>query len=381
MNLPHGRAWPVTTNSMAIQRKDAMNLKFTVIAVAASLVLTACGGGGGSSPTPTPAPAPAPTPAPTPTPTPTPVVLAAVTQTATTPAYPSSSHELGVFTALASFRAALGLGPLNQDARIDIAAKNHSYYMTLTFTGLTAHHEEVGKPGFTGVLPVDRMIAAGYPATDGTEGIGFTGPENLGAGIIEGLASTVYHRVGLMDQEFTDIGIAPSVQPNFDGSGSRPTYINIGVTAAKKQNTSGDYVGFYPVNGQTGVGVTHAAESPNPFSDVEKTAASFCAKTSYPIHLASQKSTKLGVTSFTVTEDGQSTPLAVRLVTSTSDKAGLVPQNTAFVVGTSPFKLNTRYHVKFVGTATGAATGAPGGVLTIEKAWSFTTNATPYRCK
>jgi uncharacterized protein YkwD len=354
-----------------------MNFKITAMAVAASLVLTACGGGGGSSPTPTPTPAPTPTP----TPTPAPVVLAAVTQTAMPPAYPITSHEMGVFTALAAFRAALGLGPLNQDARIDIAAKNHSDYIAVTFTGLTPHHEEPGKPGFTGVLPVDRMIAAGYPAVDGTEGIGFTGPENLGAGIIEGLVSTVYHRVGLMDQTFTDVGIAPSVQPAFDGSGSRPTYIDIGVTAAKKQNTSGDYIGFYPVNGQSGVGVTHAAETPNPFSDLDGTADSFCAKTSYPIHLASQKSTKLSVTSFTVTEDGQTTPLAVRLMTSTSDKVGIIPQHAAFIVGMAPFKLSTKYNVRFVGTATGAVTGAPGGVLNIDKAWSFTTNATPYRCK
>ena len=355
-----------------------MNLKFTAVAVAASLVLTACGGGGASSPTQTPAPTSTPTP--TPTPTPAPVVLAAATQTATTPAYPSSSHEMGVFTALASFRTALGLGPLKQNAKIDIAAKNHSDYMTITFTGLTPHHEELGKPGFTGVLPVDRMIAAGYPATDGTEVIGFTGPENLGAGIIEGLASTVYHRVGLMDQEFTDVGIAPSVQPNFDGSGGRPTYIDIGVATAK-QNVRGDYVGFYPVSGQIGVGVTHAAESPNPFSDVENTAASFCAKTSYPIHVASQQSTTLTVTTFTVTEEGQSAPLAARLLTSTSDKTGLIPQSVAFLVGTAPFKLSTKYNVKFVGTATGPATGTAAGVLSIDKSWSFTTNATPYRCK
>lgn len=357
-----------------------MQNKFALtIAATLSLTLAGCGGGGGSSApvggpvasNPTPV-----VPTPTPTPTPAPVVLAPTTQPAAEPTYTASSQQRRAFDALAAFRTSLNLGPVNQNTKIDMAAQNHSDYVATNNGGATPHDEEAGKPGFTGVTVMDRLATAGYAATAAGEVIGWTGANADATEVIEGLAATVYHRAILMNQQWTDVGIAPPV----NGDNGRPAYIDFG-TLTFKQNVAGDYVGVYPANGQTAVGLTHAPEAPNPFADLDGTAASFCAKTSFPISLMTEASTTLAVTTFTVTEEGQAAPVDVRLLTSATDKTGLLPQYMAFIVGKAPFKASTKYNVTFTGTATGAATGTANGVLTISKSWSFTTAAADYRCQ
>jgi uncharacterized protein YkwD len=356
---------------MEIQMKN----KFAMtIAATLSLSLVGCGGGGSGSPTSAAAPvATNPTPAPTTAPAPAPVTLAATTQATVAPTYVAASQQMRAFNALAAFRTSLNLGPVNQNTKIDMAAQNHSDYVALNNGGATPHDEVAGKPGFTGVTVADRLVSAGYATTTAGEVIGWTGANADAAEVIEGLSATVYHRVLMMTQQWTDVGIAPPVNSDV----GRPAYIDFGYQTTK-QNVAGDYVGVYPANGQTAIGLTHAPESPNPFTDLDGTAASFCAKTSFPISLTTEQSTKLAVTTFTVTQDGQSTPIDVRLVTGSTDTSGLLPQNSAFIVGKVPFKPSTKYNVSFTGTATGSATG---GVLAINKIWSFTTAAQDYRCQ
>lgn len=349
-----------------MQNKFALTLAATL-----SLALVGCGGGGGGSSTQAPTTPPVAT-----NPTPTPTVLAASTQKAVTPTYLAGSQQMSAFTALTAFRTAMALPPVNQSAKIDLAAQAHSDYIAHNNGGATPHTEVAGTPGFTGAAVADRLIAAGYTPTASGEVIGWTGSTGDASEVIEGLSAALYHRILMMSQGWTDLGIAPPV----NGSTGRPAYIDFG-TAAAKQNVAGDYVGVYPANGQTAVGLTHAPEAPNPYADLDGTAASFCAKTSFPITLMSQESTKLAVTSFTVTEAGQTTPLDVRLVTSDSDKSGFVPQYVAAIVGKAPFKPSTTYNVTFTGTATGSATGAADGVLKISKSWTFTTAAKDYRCQ
>ena len=352
----------------------------TTIAATLSIALVGCGGGGGSPASTPVATTPAPVvPTPVPTPTPAPVVLAATTQAAVAPTYMANSQERRAFDALASFRSALNLGPVNQNAKVDLAAKAHSDYVATNNGGATPHDEVVGKPGFTGATVKERLVTAGYAATDAAEVMGWTGAGADAAEVIEGLAATVYHRVIMMNQGWTDLGIAPPVV-SADINATRPAFIDFG-TLTMKQNVAGDYVGVYPASNQTGIALTHAPEAPNPFADIDGTNASFCAKTSYPISLMTQQSTKLAVTSFTVTEEGQSTPIEVRLLTSDTDKTGLLPQYVAFIVGKLPFKASTKYNVKFRGTATGVATGAANGVLNIDTSWSFTTAAKDFRCQ
>lgn len=296
-------------------------------------------------------------------------------QTAATPAYAAGSYSETAFNQLNSFRAAQGLGPLNQNAYIDIAAKNHQDYVRVNVGGTDPHGETAGKPGFTGMTPKDRMIAAGYSAVTASEVIAFSVQyPDPNASAITNLINGLYHRAGMMSQGLTSVGIAPEDTDN-------PLYVDMGFT--KAQINAGDYVGVYPVNGQTGVWLVHSVESPNPFyQEMEMSLANMCAKTSSPVSIASEASTTLNVTSFTITEAGQSTPLDIRLITkatSTQDSTYLT-SNVAFMVGKAPFKANTTYNVHFIGKATGTATGTTNG-LVIDKAWSFTTGSYTRGCK
>ncbi|KQV45132.1 hypothetical protein ASC93_00840 [Massilia sp. Root335] len=263
-----------------------------------------------------------------------------------------------------AFRAIEGLGPVRQNANIDIAAKNHAAYVQTNQSGADAHHEIAGKPGFTGADPGDRVTAAGYASNYTTEVIAFEGIQQTS---VQALLSTVFHRNAMMVQGLTDAGIAP-------GSDSGPTYIDAGYI--KQQKNAGNYVGVFPYDKQTGVPMTHHTESPNPFyQEFEMTQANVCAKTSYPISIATEASTVLKVTSFTVMPEGRSTPLDVRLMTRDSNDQNLqyLSANVAYIVGKAPFTPGTKYIVHFVGTATGTATGSANG-LAIDKTWVFTTD-------
>ncbi|WP_323139987.1 CAP domain-containing protein [Massilia phyllosphaerae] len=338
------------------------------------ITLTACGGGssGGSS---TPVAAnPITSPVTTTPATPVSTAQAAILQDAVAPTYVAGSTADIAFKKINAFRAAQGLGPLNQNANADIAAKNHQAYVALNNSGANGHVEVAGTPGFTGATVKDRLVAAGYPATIAGEVIAFSLEyPNPDTSAVDNLINTVYHRASMMYQGFTAVGVAGEDATN-------PLYMDFGAT--KAQLNAGDYVGVYPANGQTAVWLTHSVESPNPFyQEMDMTQANMCTKTSAPVSLTSEASTTLSVTSFTVTEAGQTTPLDVRLITSatSTQDTTYLGTNVAFVVGKAPFKANTTYNVHFVGKATGAATGSANG-LSIDKLWSFTTGSYKRGC-
>jgi uncharacterized protein YkwD len=343
------------------------------ISISIMLALAGCGGGGGGSSTPVANNPTNPPVAATPT-TPVSTVQAASLQDAVAPAYAAGSSEALAFTKINAFRAGQGLGPLNQNANADIAAKNHQAYVALNISGANPHVEVAGTPGFTGATVTDRLIAAGYPAVIGGEVIAFSLEfPNPDTSAVDNLINSVYHRANMMYQGFTAVGVAGENATN-------PLYMDFGAT--KAQLNAGDYVGVYPANGQTGVWLTHSVEVPNPFyQELEMTQDNMCTKTSSPVSLTSEASTTLSVTSFTATEAGLTTPLDMRLITkatSTQDTTYL-GTNVAFVVGKAPFKANTTYNVHFVGKATGTATGSTAG-LSIDKSWSFTTGSFKRGC-
>ncbi len=137
-------------------------------------------------------------------------------------------------------------------------------------------------------------MAADYQATASTEVIAFRAMQSDPNALpVDNLANTVYHRAGMMYQGMTEVGFAPETS-------NSPLMADIATT--KKQVNAGDYVGVYPANNQTGVWLTHGIESPNPFYlEMEMTQHNMRAKISGPVSLASEASTTLAVTTFTVT--------------------------------------------------------------------------------
>ena len=299
----------------------------------------------------------------------------AALQAAVKPDYPAGSQLEASFNELNAFRAAQGLGPVNQNANIDIAARNHVEYIRINNSGADPHNQTPGKIGFTGVTVQDRLVAAGYAAATSTEVIAFSlQVGNPDASAIDNLVNGLYHRNAMMGQGLTHVGISAE-------SGSSPLLANLG--AIRPQVNAGDYVGVYPADKQTGVYLTHSLESPNPFyQEMEMTVENMCTKTSSPVSVASQESTALSVTSFTVTEEGQATPLDARIITkASSTQDGIyLGKNVAYYVAKMPFKPNTKYNVRFVGKATGDATGAVSG-LSIDKSWSFVTGSYKMFCQ
>lgn len=159
-----------------------------------------------------------------------------------------------------------------------------------------------------------------------------------------------------MYQAPRDIGIAVGAD-QFQTTSEMIGYLVSG------QSNASDYVGIYPTDAQALVPLFAGFESPNPFKDIkDNTSGNVAANTSYPITVSAKEYATLAVTTFTVTEAGQATPLKVRLITNATDS--VIGTWNAMIVGYVPFKANTKYNVSFVGTVNGAS---------VSKAWSFTT--------
>lgn len=325
--------------------------KISAVLIAASL--TACGGGSGGSTTSSPTTPVTNTCSNGATNYPTCNTVALQTSVAT-PTYAATSDELITFNELNGFRKALGLGLLAQSLTLDNAAKNHSNYIAIN--QIFGHVEDGAKPGFTGIYPQDRVAFAGYK-------LGTYGGEVVGVGAapsgIRGLINSIYHRDLLAFQMFTDVGIS------FNSGIYTPVVIDFGATLS--QANASNFTTNYPFDGQTNLPLAMVGEIPNPFPEL--TYNDYSSKTSSPITFYSANGTTLSVTTFTVTQAGQTTPLSVRLLTAATDVNKEVQPNVAHIIGNAPFLANTKYVVNFVGTVNGAS---------ISKTWSFTTGTSVF---
>lgn len=325
----------------------------SVLTCLAASVLVACGGGGGGSTPSVPISNTCANGA-TDYPKCTPPVIPAKLQAATAPTYTIDSRQYSMFTSLNLFRSRVGLGPINQNAALDKAAANHQNYLDVSFkSGDASGHIEVeGRAGFTGVLPINRAVFAGY-SNPGLVG------ENMmadAANGVEFLLTGIYHRQGFMIEGLTDVGIS--------SSDLKGTIFDFGYVTA--QTNASNFVGVYPADKQTGIGLVHGLETPNPF-EFEMTAANLCTKTSYPISIQSQSSTQLSVTSFSVREFGSSSDLPATIFYPSQKD---IYKNNSFLVGSQPFKPFTTYEVHFVGKVSG---GLSDTGFIVDKTWSFTT--------
>ncbi len=335
-------------------------LSYTSIALALSMALSGCGGGGGGGSSTSSAPS-------TPVAPSTPPAVVANLQVAATPTYATTSEEFNYFTAVNAFRSAEGLGPLNQNKYYDIASAAHANYENLNAGTLGASHGEVsGYAGFTGNNPLDRVQAVGGTAfvVEEEEGIADTiGAVGSGAVFASQLINSVYHRAGLIYQGLTEMGVSIGIT-----NAQYTSVSDLGFTT--QQVNAGTYFGVYPTDGLTGVGLHAHPELPDPYP----AGIDVATQTGYPINVASQESTTLTVTTFTVTEQGSTTPLSATLITS-SDPNLTGNNNLAFLVANAAFAPNTTYTVNFVGTITGTATGIANGIP-VNQQWSFTTGTT-----
>ncbi len=118
------------------------------------------------------------------------------------------------------------------------SAKSHADY--LLQHDIIGHYQEEGKVGFSGILPRDRVISAGYKTGMSIENVSShtIGYEKS----IEGLFSAIYHRFGFLDFQVDEIGVGMS-QDSKDSAKTAYVY-NMGVyeinDLCKKSSYSGN---------------------------------------------------------------------------------------------------------------------------------------------
>jgi hypothetical protein len=171
----------------------------------------------------------------------------------------------------------------------------------------------------------------------------------------------VYHRQGLMAQSLSEFGVAVGTDP------SQTVVLEMGAT--NPQANASDFIGTYPTDKQTGVGLHAMVEAPNPFPDLSTSNTDFPTKTGYPVTIESKEGSTMEVLTFTITQAGSSTPLDVRLLTAATDTLHRLPSNMAFIVAKAPLNPNTTYQVAFSGRVNN---------VVVTKSWSFTTGTNPY---
>ncbi|MDO8336486.1 MAG: hypothetical protein Q7T74_06955 [Candidatus Saccharibacteria bacterium] len=326
-----------------------MNTKLFAISVLTASLLSACGGGGSASSTPPVSQSC--TNGATDYPTCTPGVTPESLQTTVpVPSYAQGTEEIVAFDEFNNFRVSMRLGKVAESFPLSTSSKNHAVYV-VTYQSFT-HTEDPNKLGFTGITPNDRALFAGYSGGNVGEMIGGSG----GSIGVRGLMNTLYHRDGITTQQVTDIGIS------FNPAWSAPLVIENGL--GKGQHNASNFLTMYPVDGQVDVPLVMYPETPNPLPDLDLYSADYVTKTSSPVSFYSVAGSTLSVSSFTITENGQSLPLDMRLITFSNDTNKMLQPHVAHLVGKAPFKQNTKYNVSFAGSVNGAS---------VAKTWSFIT--------
>ncbi len=271
------------------------------------------------------------------------------------PAPPSGapSNAVQAWMVLNQTRSAAGAGCMNLVAALDKSAQSHCNYEAANSGNASCtsdpHGEVASCTGFTGKDVQSREVDAGYPqALAYTEVLTSFG--NNPAAAVPSWIDTVFHRIPLLDPWTVDMGY---------GGATGCDVIDIGLGMSTMASNA---VVVYPYDGQTNV--------PSAFSGAEGPAPPAPPNgfpSSYPISIYAQG---LKVTTHTLTKDGDSTPLDHLWLDANSPQLMSGYQgyflDTAFLYG-APFDLNTKYHVKIIGTYTGGALNAE---------WTFTTGST-----
>ncbi|MDO3410137.1 CAP domain-containing protein [Saccharibacillus sp. CPCC 101409] len=174
-----------------------------------------------------------------------------------------NQDQLQALDKLNKIRAAAGAPPVVLSETLSAAAKNHASYYNLNEAEAKEdpHSETFGRPGFTGQSIRERFVAAGWsPTYRGAVHFGETGGEVMAfkepgsSHAIDSWLDTAYHRAGILDTSYSEVGIAL-----VDGT----AVFDLG--GSGEANAARDTLLVYPYDGMqnTGIGF-YGFEVPNP---------------------------------------------------------------------------------------------------------------------
>jgi uncharacterized protein YkwD len=245
-----------------------------------------------------------------------------------------------------AYRALAGVQLVEPHVALLAAAQHHADYDLLNHSDPSAwtrgpHGEVNGKPGFSGAMPGDRAVAAGYPWAAGWEVMDyFDNPLRM----VDGLMATVFHRINILTSTHAYLGYghgrsaveAVDVLDFGRGQSSPPGPPDLAV---------------YPGPGQVEVPRYGAGETPSPLPY----GASY--PIGYPITLQPLAGTTLTVSEAELRDaSGVPIPVYPNPPDCGTGCYALIP--------TAGLKATTTYTVHVAG----ALDGAP-----FDKTWSFTT--------
>ncbi len=263
-------------------------------------------------------------------------------------------------------RTQIGLSPLKRSAILDRSATAHARYITHNHSlGSEGHNENSKRPGFTGITPTQRMVAAGYSGNSTSENIALTSyPE--GSLSTDDLIDAPYHRQSQFGA-YLEAGVAMSAQPAPSNSVNAEQYIyviNFGANTSPRGKNQRTQPFVYPADGQQDVPADWIAnESPNPVPDM------IGQRVGYPISFSADPSDSLIINSFNL-RDANDSRIAGRLIT-TDTQNGKPLDDYAFWIPLLPLAYGTSFQAHLEGTLNGTA---------FNKDWHFTTfKSTPLR--
>ena len=248
-------------------------------------------------------------------------------------------------------RSQVGLSPLARSSLIDSAAQGHTSY--LNTNNLVAHEQVVGKAGFTGVSPYDRITKSGYAITSVWGEVIAGVATNSGFYMAENLITAIYHRFVIFEPLFKEGGAGAAV----NNSGYAYFTTDLAGNSRYGAGLPTGQIITYPFNGQAKVASSFSSneEEPDPVPNQDVVG--------YPISVHANFDATLSVTAFTVRQRGAGTDLTVRLLTKSTDPIN-TSRSVAAIIPLSPLLANTTYDVSFIGKVN--STDAT-------RTWSFTT--------
>lgn len=308
-------------------------------AAALAALLTGCGGGGGDS--------------------------AASPRDAGSPLPGAVEEDVAAFQLLNAERSRCGFGVLTRNVSLDAAAKAHADYQA--FHGIVDHLEYAAAlpVGFTGAVPIDRVLAKGYApreediggvADEITALIGTANKTGLGESGIRGLLNAPYHLRGLMSG-YRDVGLA--VRSSSDVGSVKPSvYLQINAAylrSAGPQLLAATDVRSYPCEGSSGINFRLSNESPNPVPGRDLAVNPLGAS----VYVALRPGNRLVVNRAVFTQVSTGQVVVTRAPVGSSNdpyrscSEGCFGGHEAYIAADAPMLPNTAYRVNVEGTNDG----------------------------
>lgn len=261
---------------------------------------------------------------------------------------PNTPPEQLALERINQYRVLAGVPRVELHPALLAAAQHHAAYDLLNYGNQAAwiygpHGEVSGKPGFTGKMPGDRAIAAGYLWAAGWEVMDyFDDPLRT----VDGLMATVFHRVNILTptHAYAGYGHGRSVAEMVD-------VIDFG--AGSTNLVGAPDVAVFPANNQSDVPLYGASETPSPLPP----GASY--PVGYPITLQPIFGAALTVTQAEL-RDGNGAAIAVY---PNPPDCGT---GCYALIPTAGLKPATTYSVHVAGSVDSTP---------FQKTWSFTTTA------